>query len=212
MTKQKNQFRGHCQMCGREQAVRGVMAHHGYTVDNGYFNGVCSGHDYAPIERERSEADALIASVRLACDADEMFADKLEQNEIDPSGFVYERRERDFRGYWRDIPYFIPYCYGDAYEQKRARDAAVWNLRGKARHGRMFADMLETVCNVYHGKALVEIVKPVAAARIQPGERRHNGQRVLIAQYQDGGRVYWKDENGKGSWMGSRSWRSMPTA
>lgn len=61
----KTQTRGNCQCCGRDQAVaKGTMAHHGYTVDNGYFNGTCGGHMHAPLQVERTVADSIVAKCR----------------------------------------------------------------------------------------------------------------------------------------------------
>ena len=48
---------GTCQACGRTQAVNtrhGLLAKHGYTVDWGYFNGVCYGADHLPMEHDDS--------------------------------------------------------------------------------------------------------------------------------------------------------------
>jgi hypothetical protein len=65
----KIQLRGHCQMCGREQAVRnGRVAKHGYTVANrgrfGWLRGTCSGHLFGPIETDRSMLDKCAAELR----------------------------------------------------------------------------------------------------------------------------------------------------
>ena len=59
--------RGHCQTCGRVQAVdtaNNLLAKHGYTVDFGYFDGVCRGSDRQPLEVDKSYAEATI--VRLS--------------------------------------------------------------------------------------------------------------------------------------------------
>src|SRR4051812_29014333 len=68
----RNQFRGHCQCCGRLQAVPGSsMSKHGYEVKSrgqgGWFSGICQGERFAPIERERAQADAIVAAVRKEC-------------------------------------------------------------------------------------------------------------------------------------------------
>src|SRR5690349_9600304 len=47
MAKTKHTHTGTCQACGRQQAVDNTVLHkiakHGYTVNFGYFNGVCFG-------------------------------------------------------------------------------------------------------------------------------------------------------------------------
>ena len=46
---------GTCQICGNKQkAPDGVLSLHGYTVDNGWFNGICHGAKELPFEQDRS--------------------------------------------------------------------------------------------------------------------------------------------------------------
>tara|TARA_R110002072_G_scaffold218270_1_gene375990 strand:- start:81 stop:935 length:855 start_codon:yes stop_codon:yes gene_type:complete len=55
--------RGHCQACGRTQAVdvnHNLIAKHGYTVDFGFFNGVCNGSDNAPLQVEKTLTEETI--------------------------------------------------------------------------------------------------------------------------------------------------------
>ena len=58
--------RGHCQACGRVQAVdtaNNLLAKHGYTVDFGYFDGVCTGSDKKPLEVDKSFSEATIVEI-----------------------------------------------------------------------------------------------------------------------------------------------------
>lgn len=58
--------KGHCQVCGNIQAVdnsHNLLAKHGYSVDYGYFNGVCTGADNLPIELDRTIADKTIIRI-----------------------------------------------------------------------------------------------------------------------------------------------------
>ena len=58
--------RGHCQACGRVQAVdtaNNLLAKHGYTVDFGYFDGVCTGSDRKPLEVDKSFSEATIVKI-----------------------------------------------------------------------------------------------------------------------------------------------------
>lgn len=58
-TSNKALFEGHCQCCGAQQKLpKGVLSKHGYTVDWGFFNGVCQGAGHKAYE----ESCALIAS------------------------------------------------------------------------------------------------------------------------------------------------------
>jgi len=61
-----NQIRGNCQCCGNQQAVVGsMMSKHGYTVDGGWFNGVCSGRNHVPLQVSREHTDLIVAQVRM---------------------------------------------------------------------------------------------------------------------------------------------------
>lgn len=45
---------GHCQVCGsRQKLPNGLLAKHGYTVDYGFFNGVCFGAGHLPFEQSK---------------------------------------------------------------------------------------------------------------------------------------------------------------
>jgi hypothetical protein len=47
--------RGHCQVCNRVQKLPdGLLAKHGYTVMDGWFNGVCPGAAHLPLEQDKT--------------------------------------------------------------------------------------------------------------------------------------------------------------
>lgn len=55
---------GQCQICGRLQALPGGrLAKHGYTVDYGFFNGICAGTGHLPFEQDISLIEGIIAQV-----------------------------------------------------------------------------------------------------------------------------------------------------
>jgi hypothetical protein len=57
----KATHRGTCQCCGRLQKLPGgLLSKHGYTVDWGYFNGVCWGAHHQPLELDRKILDGAI--------------------------------------------------------------------------------------------------------------------------------------------------------
>lgn len=61
----KIQYRGNCQCCGRLQAMldNGQIAKHGYTVQDGWFSGVCHGHNFPPLQIGRAGLDSMIFSI-----------------------------------------------------------------------------------------------------------------------------------------------------
>tara|TARA_Y100001951_G_C11280597_1_gene265098 strand:- start:892 stop:1740 length:849 start_codon:yes stop_codon:yes gene_type:complete len=61
--KRTHTHRGHCQACGRVQAVdthNNFIAKHGYTVDFGYFSGVCTGSNRKPLEVDKTFTEETI--------------------------------------------------------------------------------------------------------------------------------------------------------
>lgn len=56
---------GTCQACGRQQANRASgLAHHGYTTEHGYFQGVCGGSYHAPLEESHGVLDQTVDVLR----------------------------------------------------------------------------------------------------------------------------------------------------
>lgn len=56
---------GTCQICGSHQKLpSGVLSKHGYTVDWGFFNGVCQGAGHAPFEKSTDAIEGVIESVK----------------------------------------------------------------------------------------------------------------------------------------------------
>jgi len=59
----KSTHKGTCQGCGAMQKLpNGVLSKHGYTVDWGFFNGVCGGANHAPFEESTDLIEGFIVS------------------------------------------------------------------------------------------------------------------------------------------------------
>jgi hypothetical protein len=196
------------------------MSKHGYEVKNrgqgGWFSGVCSGNRYAPIERERAQADMIIASVREECAslrqrAADIRAGVIKPKEAKKDG-VSKRVEVNGRYEW--VYDMVPFDQAPRYYQDEAVKSEAFRAERRAEMGESFARDLEKIVNEYHGKPLLEVAADAGPAPILAGERRlgGGGERVLIAKYVDRGMVHWKDERGFGSKMHSRSWRLLPMA
>jgi len=59
--------KGHCQVCGRVQAVStndNLIAKHGYDVQFGFFNGTCKGSDIEQLEVSKLVAEATISNIQ----------------------------------------------------------------------------------------------------------------------------------------------------
>jgi len=146
MTNATNQIRGNCQCCGRQQAViGGLMSKHGYTVEQGWFNGVCSGRNHAPIQVSRVVTDQIIASINAEIPELIAKAEKVLAGEITPKTVKVFRKQE------------IPFEQGDRRQQSEARTALEWAYRNRARAGKNFADEMAKIADKYHGQPLVEV-------------------------------------------------------
>lgn len=202
------QLRGNCQMCGRHHAVvRGAMAKHGYEVKNGYFAGVCSGDRYEPMQVARDMTDSLIVSIIADSEKGEARADALESGRetlglVRKPGVLVRQGQEPIMVDWSSLP---------VWEARDVLASAVWNLRGRAKMGRQFAEDLGNIADRVHGKPLDEVERPTAPAPILQGERRttEHGS-MLIARYTKGARVYWATPEGRRGWTGTQAWRALP--
>ena len=204
---------GHCQCCGRQQAVLNgcFMSNHGYTVEHGWFQGVCSGRNYRPIERCRKEADEIIASVRKDV---EKLLDQLASVKAGLSfPKVVIRRSFDIITR-KSTQVEVPFDEATVLERNDAVRTLERHLELKAQMGTSFADDLESIANKYHGQELVKQEKR-EREYIQTGEQRKSTEGVVYTcTAVKGARVYWSSpraSDGKviSSWMGSSAWRKL---
>jgi len=74
-TKNQATHLGTCQVCGRLHKVSrgevdsGLVAKHGYNVDNGYFNQVCYGAEQVPFEVSKDHKEKYIISLESTLDS-----------------------------------------------------------------------------------------------------------------------------------------------
>jgi hypothetical protein len=208
------QIRGHCQMCGRQQAVRGGIAAHGYTVANGWFQGVCQGHRHVPLEKSRAATDNMIADIIEQAAALRIKADETLAGKHDPVEYDTGRRTNVNGKY---VPVLELFAEASEYRQQDIRTRLAWNMTMRAKAGEDFAQYMGALADKVHGAELAVVAKPVPAERIQAGDKRLNSNgTVLTAKYQDGQRVYYTFTRESGavltSWISPRSWRTLQTA
>lgn len=206
----KTQTRGHCQCCGRIQSVRGAMSKHGYTVQNGWFSGVCSGHNFAPMETNRAEVDSIVSTVRSQCAELRTNAALVEQGKKFPkfAKVTTDRRTGE--------KVEVLFEDGESWEKNDAVRTLFWSLTQRAKAGEDFASMLEGIANRVHGQPLMVVKVEAAATRIQAGERRVSARgEIMVAKGQDGARVNWYIQRGEkklNSWTGTKAWRALALA
>ena len=202
----KTQLRGNCQCCGRDQAVlatTGTLAKHGYTVKGGWFQGVCSGHNYRPMQEDRAIADRIIISVRADV------AKLLDQAAALRSGTAHPEKCRVSH---RKGAEPVAFAEAPAWAQRDAIQSAIYATENRARAGEHFANDLEALAEAVHGQPLREVKVATGPAPIEAGERRVSKRGTLTATSVIGARVYWRDERGFKSYTGSQAWRLLPLA
>ena len=205
------QTRGHCQLCGRQQAVRGGMSAHGYTVENGWFQGVCQGHHHKPLETDRSITDQMVIDVTAQASALRIKADETLLGQHDP--VEYDTGRRTFLDGKR-TPIMAQFADAGEYRQQEIRKQMAWSLTSRAKAGEDFAKFMGALADKVHGQPLAIVAKPQPAERIQAGEQRIDAKgRVLTAKYQDGQRLHYTFTRESGAvlttWMSPRSWRML---
>ena len=195
------QIRGTCQCCGRQQAVvGGMMSKHGYTVDNGWFNGVCSGRNHVPLQVSREHTDIIVAQVRADISNLIAAADGVKAGVITPNKIKLR------------IGFEIPFAEGSERQQITACNSLEWSLRSRASSGVSFADGMEKLATKLHGTALIEIAKKEAPEFIGVGHQKSANGTIYTCTSVVGARVYHKAQKGdktfKG-WTGCQAWRKM---
>lgn len=206
------QRRGHCPHCGREQAVRdtGLVAKHGYMIENGWFSGVCAGHQHKPLEIDRSQADRVVAQVGGEAASLREYAARLAAGTARPA-IAKTRRQDSETQQWAGV--VIPFAEASAAEQQDAIEQDGWFAEARALAGEAFARNLAQLADKIHGKPLrkVRVVPP--APPILIGERRRfaDGTVGTVKHVRRGTVDYAYDDNGvaKQSWSSARVWRQL---
>lgn len=213
--KKEIQIRGNCQCCGREQAVvGGLMSKHGYTVEHGWFSGVCSGNHYQPMQFSRVETDRIVSDIRAEIPKLLALADQYESGIKTPEFVMKKVLDTELRK-WTEVK--VPFAEAHIVDQRSTVSQIVWGYKNRASAGKSFSDTLESIANKVHGTPLIEVAKKEVEP-IRVGDKKTNLE--LGATYTcfkiDGVRVYWsatRASDGKQirSWMGSQAWRKLTT-
>lgn len=202
------QFRGNCQLCGRQHAVvRGVIVAHGYTVKNGWFEGVCNGHNYAPLQTDRSQTDAAIARIRQDVADLRAKAHQLQTGQTTLEAVTKKYYDAKTNSYKTALMVFADLT--DA-AKREATNAEIYRLKLRASSGEGFADTLQKLADDVHGQLLKKAKKEAAPTPILIGDRKQQGDKILIVHYVEGGIVRYTRENGAKFAMSTRRWRALP--
>lgn len=175
--------RGHCQLCGAVQALhtgKGIVAKHGYTIEGGYFQGVCPGSDQMNLHVTRELADAEIVRARRAAFKAIKLAQDFEDGKQHPAEVwngtyrmipVRKRRSEASRSPYPDrAPWSelekeevdVPFAKASAKYRKLGIERAANKERRYAEMCRNYADRLESTADRITGK-----VEPFLAADLK---------------------------------------------
>jgi hypothetical protein len=192
------------------------MSKHGYTVEHGWFSGVCSGQKFAPMQKDRSTTDKIVSDIRAQVVELRARVAGLTEGSIKPETALSGKSHlEDCRIGRKTVYESVPFDQAPKQYQEKAVKEAIFLADSKARAGESIARDLETLATLVHGQPLQEVTAPEAAKPILKGEKRRYAPdtRVLTASYQEGARVYYtydRDNGTKGSsWVGSSAWRRM---
>ena len=201
------QIRGNCQCCGRQQAVvNGTMSKHGYTVANGWFQGVCGGEFHRPMQVIRATTDRIIADITeevtaLLFQADQVLAGKMKPTKVVRGQFMKA--------------YEIDFADATAHEQAHAVQCMNWKLRSRAKAGEDFAKYLAETADQKHGTALIEVERKEAPASVTTGDKKTKDGKTYTCRYVEGARVHYRMTRGENTfkgWIGIQAWRKMESA
>lgn len=212
MHKSRFQLRGHCQRCGHQQAVKnGTMAHHGYTVKDGWFQGTCSGHSFAPVEWSRATLDKTVEAIRSQCAALRAEAAKLSDTANWPQFVsVYSRDTR------KDEQMAL--AGFSVTRQQEIIDRMIFGMTRRAEIGESTAQYLLDIADQFHGKDLIEVARDAGPEKIVPGEARVNqiGRTLYAEGLLHGGKVQYSFKQANGTEMfgrmSTRAWRALTKA
>lgn len=155
MLKRAATHKGHCQACGRIQCVTGgLMAKHGYTVDYGFFNGVCGGSDSLPMENDLTITQATINALRKYAATQRERATEIEAH---PETFQYTRHVRVG---WGQKDRVEPCTFEELeipkqYNADQQRAGAAYRANNNAKHADLAANDLETLSVTINGQPLI---------------------------------------------------------
>lgn len=148
--------RGNCQVCGHQQHVVGtVLAKHGYTVKNGYFNGTCRGSGRQPIQTERTITDATIVGLgKFAAECDKSAAN-LRTGTTHPSRIRTGETLNPATTRYEAV--YIDWAVGSDSQKLQSVERAILEAERDASHARVHARSLKKMADELHGTPLVAI-------------------------------------------------------
>lgn len=186
---------GTCQVCGRQQAAKNnggrTIAKHGYTVEFGWFTGVCAGSGAQALEI--SDAFAREFAAKLVADATDLraFVARLNKGEIDPvrcarldrwGSKVYAPRERRYGLPSTREVVTVDYADATPAEQSAARIALrIEKLQRAAAYDAYSLEIIARIPKVL-GQPLTPVAVEPPVVQIKAGDRFNYGGSVWVVK------------------------------
>lgn len=164
VTKVKATHCGNCQVCGRLQHVMpDGMANHGYTVEFGYFSGICRGSHKPPVQQQRTITDATIVGLGEYAEAQDALVEEFKAGTTTPKRIEAGRKLNPKT--YRYAPVYIEFSAGTPEQQAKAVELTVGECERDAQGARSAAAALKDMADRLHGTELVLIDDFMKAAR-----------------------------------------------
>lgn len=181
MAKTTHENKGHCQACGRIQAVDNStkkIAKHGYKVSGfGFFSGTCIGSDQPALQLSRFFLDQTVVNLDVYAAAQIALAARMEAGEAHPALVrtdievrdAEDKLVRDRMG--RRTYVMLNWEDANGVQRATALANAISGAKNEARQARAHAKELELLAKTVFGTALIAnkaLTKPAPVA-VQPG-------------------------------------------
>lgn len=191
---------GNCQVCGRPQAVNSGMSKHGYTVAQGWFQGVCGGEGELPMQQDNKVTQEVCANIYAEILTLEILIANLKSGKVTPKtapeSVFYKAKE-------------VPFAEANEYMQKQTVESHIRNTQYRIKAGQAHAEYITALSTKVAGDELVKEFKADKPPVIQQGEKRILNGKVVSCRHTEGQRVYYKDERGFGSYTSPQAWRKL---
>jgi hypothetical protein len=173
----KSTHSGTCQICGSLQALPSkVLSKHGYTVDHGYFNGVCCGERHQPLELDRTFADQIAAELLVNARNHDKDAEAVLDGFILPSrawNGEYRKFIPEGKRFARTERVMVAYAEAPAEHQREAVRDLRLNLLNRAILARNTSKAITTNADRVHGKQQLQERSEESKRVIVPGTVVH---------------------------------------
>jgi len=160
-TSRKHTHTGHCQICGRIQAVDNLtklLAKHGYKVAGfGFFNGVCSGSGEQPLQLQHVITDDIVIRLTNYAANNLDAAAKLKSGEIKPIQVLVGNDRKVVNGRMTYIDRFSLWSEASVYHQEAQVKRDIFGHQMNATNAEQHVKFLIELKSRIYGTALIPV-------------------------------------------------------